>query len=51
MNEFSHLDNQGNVRMVDITNKQITLKVSFLKTNPTLLLNFSWIVVDYKYEQ
>ena len=28
MNEFSHLDNQGNVRMVDITNKQVSLRTA-----------------------
>ena len=28
MNKFSHLDNQGNVRMVDITNKQVSLRTA-----------------------
>ena len=31
MNEFSHLDNQGNVRMVDITNKQVSLRTATAK--------------------
>ena len=31
MNEFSHLDNQGNVRMVDITNKQVSLRTAKAK--------------------
>ena len=28
MNDFSHLDNKGNVKMVDVTDKVVTVRIA-----------------------
>ncbi|MCH7611740.1 MAG: bifunctional molybdenum cofactor biosynthesis protein MoaC/MoaB [Candidatus Marinimicrobia bacterium] len=37
MNDFSHLDNKGNVKMVDVTNKVSTLRIAQAEGKITLL--------------
>ena len=41
MNDFSHLDKQGNVRMVDVTDKQDSLRIAKAEGK---IFTLSWLI-------